>query len=214
MLGEDTSEQKLEETNPSYLRAFFFVIFPAVFSFVGALILLFYIPRLVIYYNYLSGAHSPIDQVVLLLLGHDLSRIVVFISSIFGMIIGLFLSNFITTKLDVVRKEGEAELSTRMYMILFGWWLIQFLPLQMISLLEGTVYGIPTSHFLNDISFSLTSGFSLAFAIPIMLKYAILVRHAKSIESRVELIELRRGSGFIKRLQYSVLRVIPDYPDP
>ncbi|MHA1961954.1 MAG: hypothetical protein ACW99U_17240, partial [Candidatus Thorarchaeota archaeon] len=66
-MGEDASEQKVEETNPSYFLAFCFVIFPAVFSLFGALILTFYIPRLVIYYNYLAGAPSPIDQVVLVL---------------------------------------------------------------------------------------------------------------------------------------------------
>ncbi|MHA2213671.1 MAG: hypothetical protein ACW992_10985, partial [Candidatus Thorarchaeota archaeon] len=60
MLGEDASEQKVEETNPSYILAFFFVIFPAVFSLFSALYLTFYIPRLVGYYNYLSGAPSPI----------------------------------------------------------------------------------------------------------------------------------------------------------
>ncbi|MHA2188447.1 MAG: hypothetical protein ACW99V_09430, partial [Candidatus Thorarchaeota archaeon] len=180
----------------------------------GALILTFYIPRLVIYYNYLAGAPSPIDQVVLVLLGPDLSRIVVFTSSIFGMMIGLTLSHFITTKLDVVRKEGEVELSASMYMLLFGWWWFLWLPFQMIFLLQWIVYGIPTSHFLDDLGLSLMAGYSLAFAVPIMLKYVILVRHAKSIDSRVELIELRRGSGLIKWLQYSVLRIIPDYPDP
>ncbi|MHA2207263.1 MAG: hypothetical protein ACXABC_15515, partial [Candidatus Thorarchaeota archaeon] len=136
MLGEDASEQKVEETNPSYFLAFCFVIFPAIFSLFGALILTFYIPRLVIYYNYLAGAPSPIDQVVLVLLGPDLSRIVVFTSSIFGMMIGLTLSHFITTKLDVVRKEGEVELSASMYMLLFGWWWFLWLPFQMIFLLQ------------------------------------------------------------------------------
>ena len=214
MQGEVASEQNVEETNPRYLLATFFVIFPAVFSLFGVLYLTFYIPRYVINYNYLNGAPSPIDQVFLLLLGPDLSRIVFFTSSIFGMIIGLSLSYFFTTKLDVVRKEGEIELSVSMYVVLIGWWWFLWLPFQMIFLLEWIVSGIPTSHFLDDICFSLMAGYSLGFAVPTMLKYALLVRHAKSIDSRVELIELRRGSGFIKRLQYSVLRIIPDGPDP
>lgn len=214
MQGEFVLEQKVDETDTSYLLGLSLVFFPAVFSIVGALILTFYIPRLVGYYNYLAGALSPIDQAVLLLLGPDLSRLVVFTSSVIGMMIGLFLSHFVTTKLDVVRKEGEVELSARMHIGLSLWWLILFLPLQMIFFLQWIVYGIPTSHFLDDIGISLMAGFSLAFAVPILLKYIILVRHAKSLDSRVELITIQSGSGFKRRLQNSVMRVIPYGPDP
>jgi hypothetical protein len=214
MQGEFALEQKVDETDTSYLLGLSLVFFPAVFSIVGALILTFYIPRLVGYYNYLAGAPSPIDQVVLLLLGPDLSRLVVFTSSVIGMMIGLFLSHFVTTKLDVVRKEGKVELSARMHIGLYFWWVVLFMPLQMIFLLQWIVYGIPTSHFLDDIGFSLMAGFSLAFAVPILLKYIILVRHVKPIDSRVELIAVRSGSGFKRRLKYSVLRVIPYGPDP
>jgi len=113
-------------------------------------------------YNYLRGSRSPIDQVVLALLGSDLSRLVILASSIIGMIIGLFLSRFVTTKLDVVRKEGEVMLSARMYVVLFGWWWFLILPFSMICILEVIAYGLPTNHFLKDLGFILTAGYSLA----------------------------------------------------
>jgi len=125
--------------------------------------------------------------------------------------IGLFLSRFVTTKLDVVRKEGEVMLSARMYVVLFGYWWFLILPFSMIHILEVIVYGIfSTSHFLMHLGVSLVAGYSLAFAIPVLLKYLLLVLHAKSIDSRVKLVEFRRGSGFIKRLQYMTLKVVPD----
>ncbi len=178
----------------------------------SVLILAGYLPTLMSY-NYLRGSCSPIDQVILALLGSDLSRLAILASSIIGMMIGLFLSRFVTTKLDVVRKEGEVILSVRMYVVLFGWWWFLILPFLMIDILEVIVYGLPTSHFLMNLGFILTAGYSLAFAIPVLLKYCLLVLHAKSIDSRVKLIVLQRGSGFIKRLQYMVLKVVPDGPD-
>ncbi len=178
----------------------------------SVLILAGYLPTLMSY-NYLRGSCSPIDQVILALLGSDLSRLAILASSIIGMMIGLFLSRFVTTKLDVVRKEGEVILSVRMYVVLFGWWWFLILPFLMIDILEVIVYGLPTSHFLMNLGFILTAGYSLAFAIPVLLKYLLLVLHAKSNDSRVKWVEFRRGSGFIKRLQYMVLKVVPDGPD-
>jgi hypothetical protein len=87
-------------------------------------------------YNYLRGSRSPIDQVLLALLGSDLSGLVILASSIIGMMIGLFLSRFVTTKLDVVRKEGEVMLSARMYVVLFGYWWFLILPFSMIHILD------------------------------------------------------------------------------
>ena len=124
--------------------------------------------------------------------------------------IGLFLSRFVTTKLDVVRKEGEVILSARLYVVLVGWWWFLILPFSIISILEVLVYGIPTSQFLMNLGSILTAGYWLAFAIPVLLKNRLLVLHAKSIDSRVKLIALQRGSGFIKRIQYMTLKVVPD----
>ncbi|MGY5853983.1 MAG: hypothetical protein RTU92_10485 [Candidatus Thorarchaeota archaeon] len=214
MLGKDGSEQKAEVMERNLPPSIIIVLFPSIFCFVSILILTGYLPRLVLQYNYLRGLPSPIDQTILALLGSDLSRLVVFTSISIGIIIGLFLSHFLTTKLDVVRKEGEVVLSSRIYAVLFAWWMFSILPFSVISFLEMIIYGSPTSHFLSDVSFSVLVGYSLAFAIPVLLKYVHLVLHTKSTDSRVTLIEHRSGTGFIKRVNYLTLRVIHDGPDP
>ena len=210
ILIADSSEQKEDTTERNVHHGALFVLFPSLFSVGGVLILAGYLPTLMSY-NYLRGSRSPIDQVVLALLGSDLSRLVILASSIIGMMIGLFLSRFVTTKLDVVRKEGEVILSVRMCVVLFSWWWFLILSFSMIHILDSIVYGIfSTSHFLSDLGFILTAGYSLAFAIPVLLKYLLLLLHAKSNDSRVKLIALHRGSGLIKRLQYMTLKVVPD----
>ncbi len=209
MFGEDGSDKELDEMERFLSPGIFFVFFPVFFSLLGILTLT-QLPWLIGQYNYLRGAPSPIDQSTLALLGSDLSGLVILASSIIGMMIGLFLSRFVTTKLDVVRKEGEVILSARMHVVLLSWWWFLIWPFQMICILEFIAYGPPTSHFLIDLGFSLTAGYWLAFAIPVLLKYLLLVLHAKSNDSRVKWVEFRRGSGFIKRLQYVVLKVVPD----
>jgi len=210
ILITDSSEQKEDATERNAHHYILFVLFPSLFSVGGVLILAGYLPTLMSY-NYLRGSRSPIDQVVLALLGSDLLRLVLLASSIIGMMIGLFLSRFVTTKLDVVRKEGEVMLSARMYVVLFGYWWFLILPFSMIHILEVIVYGIfSNSHFLMHLGFILNAGYYLAFAIPVLLKYLLLLLHAKSNDSRVKLIALHRGSGLIKRLQYMTLKVVPD----
>jgi len=118
MFGEDGSDQELDEMERFLPPGFVFVFLPAFLSLFGILILT-QLPWLIGQYNYLRGASSPIDQSTLALLGSDLARLVVLTSSIIGMMIGLFLVRFVTRKLDVVRKEGKAELSARMYVALF-----------------------------------------------------------------------------------------------
>jgi hypothetical protein len=212
ILTTDSSEQKEDAMERNVPHGIFFALFPSLFSVIGVLVLAGYLP-MALSYNYLRGLRSPIDEVVLVLLGSDLSRLVILASSIIGMMIGLLLSRFVTTKLDVVRKEGEVILSARMHVVLLSWWWFLIWPFQMICILEFIAYGPPTSHFLIDLGFSLTAGYWLAFAIPVLLKYLLLVLHAKSIDSRVKLIAFLRGSGFIKRLQYMTLKVVPDGSD-
>ncbi len=210
MFGEDGSDKELDEMERFLSPGIFFVLFPLLFSVAGVFFLTSNL-RTVMSYNYLRGSRSPIDQVLLALLGSDLSGLVILASSIIGMMIGLFLSRFVTTKLDVVRKEGEVMLSARMYVVLFGYWWFLILPFSMIHILDSIIHGIfSTSHFLKDLNFILNAGYYLAFAIPVLLKYVLLVLHAKSNDSRVKWVEFRRGSGFIKRLQYVVLKVVPD----
>jgi hypothetical protein len=130
------------------------------------------------------------------------------------MMIGLFLVRFVTRKIDVVRKEGETELSTRMYFSLLVWFVFPLWLFSSISLLEMIVYGSPTSHFLSNLGFFMMAGYFLAYSIPVLSKYVILVLHARSIDSQVVLIGLRSGSGFKRRFQNLTLSVIPEGPDP
>ncbi len=130
------------------------------------------------------------------------------------MVLGLYLSRFVTTKLDVVRKEGETGITQRMYIALLFWAPFLLLPIQEIWTLDMLIYGPPTSKFLSDLSIFLMAGGFAAFAIPILLKYLILVMHARSIDSQVELVGYQIGSGFKRRFQNLTLRVIYDGPDP
>ena len=213
MLRKVGSEQNDEEEERSLPPSLVFVVFPALLSFVGALILT-QLSGLVGAYNYLRGSSSPIDQSALALLGSDLNRIIVLISSIVGIVIGLYLSHFVTTKLVVVRNEGEARISVRMFLALLLLWEFFILPFQAIWLLDWAIYGLYTSHFLSDLGWFMAAGCYLAYSIPVLLEYGLLVMHASSIDSRVSLIEHRSGNGFIRRLQCLTLRVIPNGPDP
>lgn len=171
------------------------------------------LPWLLAAYNYLRGAPSPIDQSALALLGSDFARIIILISFIIGMMIGLYLSSFVTTKLDIVRKEGEARISVRLFLVLLFQWEFFMMPIQAIWSLDLVINGYPTSSYLSDLSYYMMAGFLVAFAIPILLKYGLLVLHTKSIDSKIKLVELRRGNGFIK-LQCLILKVIHGGPDP
>ncbi|MHA1862615.1 MAG: hypothetical protein ACTSWA_02515 [Candidatus Thorarchaeota archaeon] len=213
MLRNDRLEQETDDKESFLFPDFNFAVFPAILSLVGALILT-QLLRLIGAYNYLRGSSSPIDQSALALLGSDLTRIAVMISCILGIGIGLYLFRFVTTKLDVVRKEGETVIGVRMYIALNFLWILLILPIQLIWFLEVIIYGpYNTSHFLFDISSFTMAGFYVAFAIPVLMQYVRLVLHARSIDSRVKLIEHRSGNGLIK-LKYLTLKVIRDGPDP
>lgn len=213
MIRKDGSEQKGDEMKGFLPPGIVFVLVPALSSLFGVLILS-RLPWLISAYNYLRGAPSPIDQSALALLGSDLSRIAVLSSCIIGMVIGLYLFRFVTTKLDAVRKEGETEISVRMYLALLLSWELFILPIQAIWFLDLVVYGYPTSSFLRDLGYFTMAGFFVVFAIPVLLKYLLLVLHTRSIDSRVTLIQHISGKGFKRRTQYLTLRVIYDGPDP
>ena len=172
------------------------------------------LPWLIGAYNFLQGAQSPIDQSSLALLGSDLTRIAVLISGVFGMLIGLHLSRFATTKLDVARKEGETEISRRMYFALVCWWSFLVVPIQSISLLDMVVNGYFTSRFLIDLGWFLVAGAFLAFSIPVMVKYAQLLSSANLTNSQVILVGRQSGSGIRKQIQDITLRIVYDGPDP
>ena len=128
--------------------------------------------------------------------------------------IGLYLSRFVTTKLDVLKKEGEAELSVRMYIALILWWMFPQWPVSTISLLERIIYGSPTSHFLSDLGFFMMAGYFLAYSIPVLSKYFLLLLHTSSIDSQVVLVGVPSGSGFKRRFQNLTLKVVHEGPDP
>jgi hypothetical protein len=213
MLRSDGSEQKDDDMKEFLPPSVLFVLFPVLLSFLGAFVL-FQIPWLVGAYNYLQGASSPIDQSALALLGSDLTRIAVLISCIGGMVIGLYLSRFATTKLDIVRKERETAISERMCFALIFWWIFLISPIQSIWLLDMVINGSPTSRLLSDLGWFLAAGAFLAFSIPVMVKYAQLVLSTSSSYSKIILIGHQSKSGFKKRFEDITLRVILDGPDP
>ena len=213
MIRNDSLEQEDDEMKKILPPSILFVFFPALLSLLGVFILA-QLPWLIGAYNYLQGRPSPIDQSALALLGSDLTRIAVLISGIVGIVIGLYLSRFVTTKLDVARKEGETGISGRMYFALISWWSFLTSPILLIGLLDSVVNGTPTSRFLRDLGWYLAAGAFLAFSIPVMVKYVQLMLSASSTSSQVILVGRQTGSGFKKRLQDITLRVIYDGPDP
>jgi len=213
MLRNDRLEQKDDEMKKFLPPSFLFLVIPALLSLLGVFIL-GQLPWLIGAYNYLRGAPSPIDQSALALLGSDLTRIAVLISGAVGMVIGLYLSRFVTTKLDVARKEGETGISRRMYLALLLWWNFLAVSIQMIWVLDLAVNGYATSRFLSDLGWFLAAGTFLAFSIPVMVKYTQLMLSASSTSSQVILIGRQSGRGFKKQIQDITLRVIYDGPDP
>ena len=211
MTGTNDPEQKPTETEIGF-PSIIIVLFPIIFILMAILILTM-LPWLIGAYNYLRGMPSPIDQVVLALLGSDLSRLVVLASCIIGAIIGLYLSRFVTTKFGVLKKEREVKLSKGVYVFINLWWMVPTLPFTTISLLEMTVYGFPTSHFLSEIGYFMMAGYFLAFSIPVLLKYGILSRYVSSIDSKIILVEHSSGSGFHRRVQDLTLRAVHERPN-
>ncbi|NHI84339.1 MAG: hypothetical protein EAX81_08575, partial [Candidatus Thorarchaeota archaeon] len=200
MVGGDASEQRAVEMEKVLHPSIIIVLFPVICIFMAALFLTT-LPWLIGAYNYLRGMSSPIDQAVLALLGSDSSRLVVLASCIIGVIIGLYLSHFVTTKLDVLKREGKAELGMGMYIALFSWWMFPLFPVSTISSLEMIIYGSPMSHFLSDLGYFMMAGYFLGYSIPVLWKYAFLALYTSSIDSQIILVGLPKGSGSKRRFQ-------------
>ena len=212
MLGENDSKHEINETMRDYPAGILVAVTPLLFSLMSC-VLIYLIPWLLGAYNYLRGAPSPIDQAALALLGSDLTRLVVLLSAITGLMIGLFLSRFVTKKLDIVRREGEVEFGRGLYLVLCGWWTLVMTPFFSINLLDASLH-LVSSKFITDLGIFLMAGYFLGYAIPVMMKYTRLVLQARSIDSRVIMTELRRGSGRVKLLQKMTMRIVYDGPDP
>lgn len=202
-----------DEIGNEFIPRVFFILQPVCALIIGGLILFWSFVRLPIAYNYLRGVPSTIDQSVVALLGSDLPRLLLLASAIIGLIIGSLLSRPVTRKLDTVRRDGEVALGVRMYIGLNIWFLFMVGLNAGRSLIERALFGYPSSTFLSDISWSLMVGYFLTAGISIILKYFQLLRHAKSIGSRIKLFESRGGSGFIKPINQVTLKLIPDGPD-
>ncbi len=208
----EDSKREVKETIRNYPAGIYFVFFPLLCILIGCLVL-GVLPLFLGAYNYLMGAPSPIDLAALAILGSDLTRLVVLISAIIGIMIGSFLSTIITKKLDIVRREGEVEFGRGLYLVSFGWWTLVAIPVSFVNLLDMLIHGI-TSRFVTDLSYFLMAGYFLGYAIPVMFKYSRLVLHAGSIDSRVKMTILSRGSGRVRLLQKMALKVVHDGPDP
>jgi len=113
-----------------------------------------------------------------------------------------------------VKKEGEAELSKRLELFLLLWWMFPLWPTSTVSLLDMILNGFYTSHFLSDLGFFMMAGYFLGYSIPVILKYALLILHTSSIDSKIILVGLPSGSGFKKRFQSLTLKIIHEGPDP
>jgi hypothetical protein len=212
VLGEDSELANEDETVNDIPPSFVFVLFPLIFSFIGGLILFWTLVTLPIYYNYLRGCQSPLDRYILALLGSDLSRGAVLLCAVIGIIIGSFLARFVTKKIDAVKKEGEVILSTKMYLFAFFWWQCASVPQAIISLIEINLVGFYTSWFLRDISFALMCGYFVSFGVPVLFKYFYLLWYANSIDSQVKLVGVRGGTGRIKPVRWTVMKIIPIGP--
>lgn len=211
--GTGGPEPKVVEMEKVRHPGVIIVLFPLI-CISMAVLFLTTLPWLIGAYNYLRGASSPVDQIILALLGSDLSRLVVLTSCIIGAIIGLYLSRFVTTKLDILKKEGEIEFGVGMYIVLFLWWMFPHFPFITISSLEIFVYGFPMSHFLSDLSYFLMAGYYLAYSIPVLSKHVFLTLYTSSIDSQIILVERSKGSGFKRRVQKLTLKVVHEGPIP
>jgi hypothetical protein len=101
-----------------------------------------------------------------------------------------------------------------MYVFLFLWPVFVFWPLSTISLLEWIFNGFVTSHFLSDFGNFMTAGYFLAFSIPVLLKYALLILHARLISSQIILVGIPGGTGLMKSYRNFTLRIVHEGPDP
>ena len=211
-MGEDDSKPEVNEKLYDFPAGIFFVFFPLLCILLGCLFLST-LPWLLGAYNYLMGASSPIDLAALAVLGSDLTRLVILISTIIGIMIGSLLSTIITKKFDIVRREGEAEFGRGLYMVSFFWFTLVMLPVSIVSSLDMALQEF-TSRFVTDLGYFLIAGYFLGYAILVMIKYVRLVLYAGSIDGRVIMTILHRGSGRVKVVQRMTLEVVHDGPDP
>lgn len=210
----ERSNQELGEAERGLTPHFMFAFFPALLAVLGAFSFFAPLHQLVGAYNYLRGTPSPLDQAVLALLGSDLSRLVILVLSIVGLLVGLYLSRFATEKLTALKRDGAAGLSKKMYLFLSSlWWGVPWSFFIITQLYERYVYGI-TSHFTSTLGISMLGGYLIAFSIPILVRYLSTVLHSRSFDSQIVLEGRRTGSGSIRPLNDITLRIVPQNSSP
>lgn len=159
------------------------------------------------------GAPSPIDLAALAVLGSDLTRLVILISAIIGLLFGIFLSTIVTKKFDIVRRDGAVEFGRGLYFFSFFGCLLFVTVVNIINILDRTRQEF-TSQFMSSLGDFLMAGYFLGYTILVMIKYVRLVLYADSSDGRVKTTVIHRGSGRVKLVQRMTLEVVHDGPDP
>jgi hypothetical protein len=210
----ETSNEELGELERQLAPHFMLAIFPGLLTILGAFAFFAPLHQLVGAYNYLRGMPSPLDQAVLTLLGSDLSRLVIVILSIVGLLMGVFLSRFTTEKLAALKRDGAVELSIKMYLILSSlWWTVPWCFFIITQFYERFAYGM-TSHFTSALGFSILGGYLIGFSVPILVRFIQVVLYSRSIDSQVVLEGRRTGSGIIRPLKNLTIRITPQDSSP
>jgi len=205
------AEEELKKRAKRISSAAIILVFPLLWALIGTPILLWYPADLLIFYNYLRGSPSPIDQSALALLGSDGARMVVWCSCIVGVVIGLLACRPVISILNALRRDGEVLLTRKRYAAIFVLPNMGPQAIFLIGLSYNPVYGIQ-SKFLSDIALMLMAGYSVAFSFPMLFKYALLAWFAKNTGSRLCLIYLREDGAPRKEAKL-FLRILHDRPN-
>ena len=213
MLGEDDSKSEVNEKLYDFSAGILFLLFPIIISLIWGILFIVQLPLLLGADNYLGNAPSPIDVAAFAILGSDLARLVVLISTIISLLFGIFLSTIVTKKFDIVRRDGATEFGRGLYLFSFSWYLLFLTPVYIINYLDRTLQEF-TSQFVSSLGDFLMAGYFLGYAILVMIKYVRLVLYADSSDGRVKTTVIHRGSGRVKLIHKMTLEVVHDGPDP
>lgn len=205
------SEEELKKRATRISSAVTLMALPLFFGLWGAPILLWYPADLLIFYNYPRGSPSLVDKSALALLGSDGARMVVWCSCIVGAVIGLLACRPFISILNALRRDGEVLLSARMRLVVYAGPSFIGVPALILLLPYSPGYGVQ-SRFLSDIALLLMAGYFVAFCFPVLFKYTLLARYAKTTGSRLCLLLFRRD-GASRREAKVFLKILHDRPN-
>ena len=212
-MGEDDSEPEVNEKLYDIPAGILFLLFPILLSLLWGILFISQLPLLLGANNYLMGAPSPIDLAALAVLGSDLTRLVILISAIIGLLFGIFLSTIVTKKFDIVRRDGSVEFGRGLYFFSFFGCFFFVTAVHIINILDRILQEF-TSQFVSSLGDFLMAGYFLGYTILVMIKYVRLVLYADSSDGRVKTTVIHRGSGRVKLIHKMTLEVVHDGPDP